>query len=259
MQRIVDYAEAQEWSGPIFSPDSGVARPAGNAHRHRGSGNGGSNPAGSAYRGSGYLGSIDGTFNQAAFGLGPNPRAADLIISFREFPDLDNQGLTGPRNPAYAIGPNGPEAQVNKSNALVHPMPGVMYADANSFTTGMGMHGAVGARELHNFCAATGPDFASGMVDDAPTGNADLAPTMGKILGQAPIPGVTGRVLVEALAPAATHQHGGRENSRARVEPITVTASRTLSHSRVTTTLELTRYAGHDYLDGADTVTTPTK
>ena len=202
---------------------------------------------------------IAGTFNQAAFGLGPNPRAADLIISFREFPDLDNGALTGPQNPAYAIGPKGPEVQVNKSNALVDPMPGVMYADADSFTTGMGMHGAVGARELHNFCAAVGPDFRSGMVDDAPSGNADVAPTMGEILGLTPVAGVTGRVLREALAPAAGWHRAHQEDSRPRAQSITATASRSLKDSRVTTTLELTRYAGHDYLDGADTVTTPAK
>jgi predicted AlkP superfamily pyrophosphatase or phosphodiesterase len=252
MQRIVDYAQAQEWSGPIFSPGPGLAKSAGKARGHGGSGKGGSNPAGSA-----YLGSIAGTFNQAAFGLGPNPRAADLIISFREFPDLDNRALTGPVNPAHVIGPNGLEVQINKSSALVEPVPGVMYADADSFTTGMGMHGAAGARELHNFCAAIGPDFRSGMVDDAPTGNADVAPTMGEILGLAPVAGVTGRVLHEALAPAAGRQRAHQENSRPRAQPITATTSRTLKDSRVTTTLKLTRYAGHDYLDGADTVTTP--
>ena len=267
MQRIVDYAEAQEWSGPIFSPGSGGAKSVGGARGHGGSGKGGSNFAGSA-----FLGSIAGTFNQAAFGLGPNPRAADLIISFRESPDLDNRALTGPQNPAYSIGPNGPEVQVNKSSALVDPIPGVMYADADSFTTGMGMHGAAGARELHNFCAAAGPDFRSGMADDAPTGNADVAPTMGEILGLAPVAGVTGRVLSEALAFHAArprksvalndaHQgdarHRETDDPQPHGTPMTVTASRTLKSSRVTTTLKLTRYAGHDYLDGADTVTTP--
>jgi Type I phosphodiesterase / nucleotide pyrophosphatase len=272
IQRIVDYAEAQEWSGPIFSPDPGVAKSVGGAHGQGRSGKGESNPAGSNYRRSGYLGSIDGTFSQAAFGLGPNPRAADLIISFREFPNLDNRALTGPQNPAYTIGPNGPEVQVNKSSELVRPMPGVMYADADSFSTGMGMHGAAGSRELHNFCAATGPDFRSGMADDAPTGNADVAPTMGEILGVTPVAGVTGRILSEALAFHGVRKSGALKDAhkgdarrretgdpQPQGTPFTVTASRALNHLHVTTTLKLTRYAGHDYLDGADTVTTPTK
>ncbi len=285
MQRIVDYADTQDWSGPIFSPDPAGAKPAGGADSHDGSGDGGSNPARPAHRGSGYRGSIEGTFNQAAFGLGPNARAADLIVSFREFPDLDNRALTGPLNPAFTIGPNGPEVQTNKSGALVRPIPGVMYADADSFSTGMGMHGAAGSRELHNFCAAVGPDFRRAMVDYAPTGNADVAPTMDEILRLAPSPGVTGRVLHEALVPQGTrprqsvalidaHQRDAHEASgsyprASRIRdpvdpqpqgtPFIATVSRALKSSRVTTTLKLTRYAGHAYLDGADTVTTPAK
>ncbi len=87
-------------------------------------------------------GSIAGTFSESAFGLGHNARAPDLMISFREISDADNRALTGPALPAFAIGPNGPESLINQSAALVHPLPGVIYADANGFTTGMGMHGA---------------------------------------------------------------------------------------------------------------------
>jgi len=94
MQRIVEYVEAQEWAGPIFSAGPLVVRRRGSS---------------SDQDKSDYLGSIAGTFNQSAFGLGDNPRAADLIISFREFPDADNRDLTGAQNPAAVIGPNGPE------------------------------------------------------------------------------------------------------------------------------------------------------
>lgn len=236
MRRIVEYVEAQEWSGPIFSPAPPIAK-----HRL----------SGVAHLESDYLGSMPGTFNQSAFGLGNNPRAPDLIISFRELSDADNRSLTGPQNPAVVIGPNGPEAVTNKSSALVHPLPGVIYSDADSFTTGMGMHGAAGARELHNFCAAIGPDFRRGSVDNAPTGNADIAPTVSAILRRAPAAGATGRILREALA-------DNRANPP-RPTPVTATATLTLKSARIVTTLQLTRYAGHEYLDGSQVQTLPLK
>lgn len=237
MRRIVEYVEAQEWSGPIFSPAPPFAK-------HR---------ADSRDRGeSDYLGSIGGTFNESAFGLGENPRAPDLIISFRELSDADNRALTGPQNPAVVIGPGGPETVTNKSSALVNPVPGVIYSDADRFTTGMGMHGAAGARELHNFCAAIGPDFRRGLVDDAPTGNADIAPTANVIFGRTPTTGVTGRVLDEALSRSVTKRPR-------QPEPISATATVTLKDSRIVTTVQLTRYAGHEYLDDSHVQTIPLK
>jgi arylsulfatase A-like enzyme len=232
LRRIVEYAAAQQWCGPIFSRDSSTGEHAGRAR--------------------GYGGSIEGTFRESAFGLGNNARAADLIISFRELSDVDNRALTGPSRPAFSIGPNGLEAQANHSAALVHPIPGVIYADSNGFTSGMGMHGAAGTRELHNFCAAIGPDFRRGLVDTAPTGNADVAPTAAEILGQPPVAGTTGRVLREALA-------GSGADPRLRAEPVTARVALQLKNSRVVTTLTLTRYAGREYLDGAMVAVTPAR
>jgi hypothetical protein len=248
MQRIVEYVEAQEWAGPIFSAGPLVVRRRGSSSDQDKSDYLGE----SDYLGkSDNLGSIAGTFNQSAFGLGDNPRAADLIISFREFPDADNRDLTGAQNPAAVIGPNGPETVTNKSSALVHPVPGVIYSDADHFTTGMGMHGTAGARELHNFCAATGPDFRRGLVDNA-TGNADIAPTVGVILGRAPTGGATGRILREALSSS-----GSKRPSQP--EPVTAATTLTLKNSRITITVQLTRYAGHEYLDGSQVQSLPLK
>ena len=49
---------------------------------------------------------------------------------------------------------------------------------------------------------AIGPDFKAGFVDDAPTGNIDLAPTLAHLLGlQMPSVGnIRGRVLEESLS-----------------------------------------------------------
>jgi arylsulfatase A-like enzyme len=224
LRRIVEYAAAQEWSGPMFSRDPGSGERHGRAH--------------------GYAGSIEGTFEESAFGMGNNARAPDLIISFRELSEVDNSALTGPSHPAFSIGPNGPEAQANHSAALVHPIPGAIYADADRFTSGMGMHGAAGARELHNFCAAIGPDFRGGLADTAPTGNADIAPTAAVILGEPAVAGITGRVLREAL-------NGRGADPRLRAERVTASTAVQLKNSRVVTTLTLTRYAGHEYFDDA--------
>ena len=135
-----------------------------------------------------YLGWIDGTFSQRVVGLYNAARSPDLVISFREEPDADNKALTGPGNPAFLIGQIGQVSTPNKSADLIHPVKGVVYADTGTsptFTTGMGMHGAAGEREIHNFCAAAGPDFRRGFVDLNPTANTDVTPTITQILGTA--------------------------------------------------------------------------
>lgn len=67
---------------------------------------------------------------------------------------------------------------------------------------GQGMHGSFGRANTFNFMAAIGPDFQTGFVDHAPISNADIAPTLARILGfQMESNGaLRGRVLTEALA-----------------------------------------------------------
>ena len=48
---------------------------------------------------------------------------------------------------------------------------------------GQGIHGTLGRGDTHNFMAAVGPDFKAGFLDPAPVSNADLNPTLAKILG----------------------------------------------------------------------------
>ncbi len=66
---------------------------------------------------------------------------------------------------------------------------------------GQGMHGGFGRDQTFNNMAAMGPDFKVGFVDESPTGNIDIAPTLARILGlQMPSVGtVRGRVLEEAF------------------------------------------------------------
>jgi arylsulfatase A-like enzyme len=67
---------------------------------------------------------------------------------------------------------------------------------------GQGMHGSFGRANTFQFMAAIGPDFKKQFVDRAPVSNADIAPTLAKILGLdvASNGELKGRVLQEALA-----------------------------------------------------------
>jgi hypothetical protein len=237
LQKIVDFAEAQEWCGPIFSREA--ARQVEETGR-RGRRRSGSKP---------YLGWIDGTFSQRVVGLYNAARSPDLVISFREEPNSDNKSLTGPGNPAFLIGQIGQVSTRNKSAALVHPVKGVMYADTgtgNTFTTGMGMHGAAGEREIHNFCAAVGPDFRRGFVDLNPTANIDVAPTITQILGILPNIGPggivpTGRPMTEALSDGRRPAGGSHTQ--------TMTTDRMLQGVEAVTTIRVTFVGDEAYLD----------
>jgi hypothetical protein len=66
---------------------------------------------------------------------------------------------------------------------------------------GQGMHGSLSRADTFNNIAAIGPDFKSGYVDPLPMSNADIVPTIAKIIGiDLPFMGVLqGRILREAL------------------------------------------------------------
>ena len=245
LQKIVNFAEAQEWCGPIFSrePAAEPDEPTRRGHRQRAPKE--------------YLGWIDGTFSQRVIGLYNPVRSPDLVISFREEPDVDNKNLTGPANPAFLIGQIGQVSMPNKSAALIHPVKGVMYADtgtSQTFTTGMGMHGAAGEREIHNFCAAAGPDFRRGFVDSNPTANTDVTPTITQILGTLPNigpGGVTpaGRSMAEALT--VGRQSAGGSHTQ------TMTADLMLQGVEAVTTLRVTWIGDEPYLDSSTVVHKP--
>jgi Type I phosphodiesterase / nucleotide pyrophosphatase len=230
LERIVAFAEGQEWCGPIFSRDRGPSvETTGDKH----------------------LGRIPGTFSQAAFGLYNPQRSPDLIISLRELSNIDNRGLTGPANPAIALSAQGPQPVKNNSSALVRPIEGVMYSDVAKFTTGMGMHGAAGRRELHNFCAAVGPDFHHRFVDFVPTGNADIAPTIRAVLDEAADRGSSGRVMSEALV--------GKKPYRGSATLADVSTHLAVNGMETVTMLKVSRYAGREYLDDSSVTRAPVK
>jgi arylsulfatase A-like enzyme len=60
-------------------------------------------------------------------------------------------------------------------------------------------HGSLSPFDMHNMLIAAGPDFRTGFVDETPSGNEDVAPTILKILNVKPLQPMDGRVLSEAL------------------------------------------------------------
>jgi hypothetical protein len=185
--------------------------------------------------------------------------APDLVVSFRESPDADNRGLTGPTEPDYEVGDDGEQRSGgrNLSAPLLAPVKGVMYADTGGwggFTTGLGMHAAAGARELHNFCAAVGPDFRRHFVDQYPSGNIDVRATITRAMDLPPGDEASsaGRPLDEALAGHQLDATMGESR---------LTVSRRLPSTEITTSLEFsTLSAGQhrwSYLDSAEYQKTP--
>jgi len=113
--------------------------------------------------------SIEGTF---ALGQGKidSPHAPDVVIAFRWNEKKNQFGV-----------------------------PGMIDADWQR-GAGKGTHATLSRFDMHNMLIGAGPDFRHGNVDDLPSGNVDLAPTIFRILGITPPQPVDGRILSEAVA-----------------------------------------------------------
>jgi len=104
-----------------------------------------------------------------------------------------------------------------------------------------GTHGSLSPFDMHNLLVAAGPDFRRGFIDETPSGNVDVAPTILKILGVNPLQPMDGRVLSEALvSSAAKPPSTERKQLRARVS---------LPGGEWTQTLDISEVAGVRYLD----------
>lgn len=85
------------------------------------------------------------------------------------------------------------------------PLQNAVQIADTTLQQGQGMHGSFGRDNTYNFMAATGPDFKTHYVDELPASNADIAPTLMRVLELQPNTRGTliGRVLEEALQGSA--------------------------------------------------------
>jgi arylsulfatase A-like enzyme len=122
------------------------------------------------------FGDVPGALKLSTIGLKgtaelPTP---SIVINFKTF-------STNPNDP------NDPQSQVEVADTTLQQ--------------GQGMHGSFGRGDTFNNMLAIGPDFKSGYIDTAPVSNADVVPTLAKVLGWT-LPSVgtlVGRAATEAL------------------------------------------------------------
>ena len=95
------------------------------------------------------------------------------------------------RNPDIVVGYTFDE------HVMIQGMPGIEFEGVTSFVN-HGMHGSFSPIDVHNTLIGSGPDFATNFVDQLPSGNVDVAPTIAHILGLS-MPQADGRPLLEAL------------------------------------------------------------
>jgi hypothetical protein len=117
--------------------------------------------------------------------------------------------------------------------------PGLLTAEGGK--KGKGSHGSLSPFDMRNTLVAAGPDFKSGWIDELPSGNADVAPTILHLLGISPPYAMDGRVLSEAL----------RKGEPSAEKPLTRTieAAHELSLFHWRQYLKYTEFAGAIYFD----------
>lgn len=76
---------------------------------------------------------------------------------------------------------------------------------------GVAGHGASSPYDVHNTLIAAGPDFREHAKSKVATANVDIAPTLLRLLGIAPPPSMTGRVIAEGLRGGTTPATSERE------------------------------------------------
>jgi len=128
-------------------------------------------------------------------------------------------------------------------------IPGMIDADWQR-AAGKGTHATLSRLDMHNILIVAGPDFKRGQIDDLPSGNIDLAPTILQILSIKPPSQIDGRILSEAM-------HGGldalRQSDAAAQRPYqeskTVEATRRFPSGTWRQSLQISRVGTTVYLD----------
>jgi len=118
-------------------------------------------------------------------------------------------------------------------------IPGMIDADWQR-GAGKGTHATLSRFDMHNTLIAAGPDFRHGQVNDLPSGNVDLTPTILRILAITSPQQLDGRILSEAMV-----------NVDAGLKPETKTIEATKDFPAGTwrQSLQISRVGSTNYLD----------
>lgn len=117
-------------------------------------------------------------------------------------------------------------------------VPGMIDADWQR-AAGKGTHATLSRFDMHNMLIAAGPDFKRGEMDNLPSGNVDLAPTIVQILGIKP-PKMDGRILSEAMTVEVSSQ---------KPETKTIEATKHFRSGTWRQSLQISRIGSTVYLD----------
>ena len=132
-------------------------------------------------------GHVEGTFPLSAVRLDAGDGTPDVVVSFK-WTDQKND----------------------------YDTPGFVYSEGGK--RGRGTHASLSRFDMHNTLIACGPSFKRGFIDELPSANPDVAPTILSILGIRPPQPMDGRVLSEALingkAPSGKPKTETRKASR---------------------------------------------
>ncbi len=118
-------------------------------------------------------------------------------------------------------------------------IPGQIITDA-ARGAGKGSHVTLSEFDVHNTLIAAGPGFRRGTVNDLPSANLDLAPTILKLLGLEPPQKFDGRILAEAMT---------GDSARPRVVTDTLEATRKFSPGQWRQHLRISRVGEATYID----------
>ena len=138
-----------------------------------------------------------------------NPNAADVVMAFRWADEKNQFGVRG-----------------------------MIDADWQR-AAGKGTHATLSRFDMHNTLIAAGPDFQTGLTNDLPSGNVDLAPTILAILGIKTPGAMDGRILSEAM------RNGGRLKAERQI----IEATRKFSTGKWVQSLTISRAGSTIYLD----------
>jgi predicted AlkP superfamily pyrophosphatase or phosphodiesterase len=119
-------------------------------------------------------------------------------------------------------------------------IPGMIDADWQR-GAGKGTHATLSRFDMHNTLIATGPDFRHGYMDDLPSGNVDLAPTILRILGITPPQPVDGRILSEAMV--------NKDAMMLKPENRRIEGTKDFSAGAWRQSLQISRVGSTEYLD----------